>query len=580
MEREQVVPPKRLGGWLEKQSDWTMSWRRRLFHLEDMTISYRLDEQSPDKDCAQIECLERNAGHENAFRIWTERGACWVLRAPTCSDHKLWVDTIAQALDAKDPIERSRKRTQGSDSSNVVPVSTEEGVEDAATIVESSSAPRAIRRTLLDGVLSSEVDKLSSWTRSWRRRYIVLDGLNFYYSETPGGSCKNRYVVRAVDKCLSKLELRFETSSDESFVIRFHSEDECKTWFSALRLALRSQGLRWQGITCSSAQQLPLASPFHCSALIESSSHVIACVGGDSGSIEIYELSLLGLHAVAALPVDPFHEGPGVKVKPGRRSMAAMALIEGSMYIFGGTPLAGLPSAAERSLPIFRDMWKVRLQQDSGAVLQWERVLGHEQPHDVFGVAGHSIISVPMKNGSSGLVTIGGFGSDGTAVRRCQVFDVSACTVEDFPSLDTLRGLHGTAHFADGSVVLIGGLPSISASDRPLSSASFYSPTKQQWSPLKCSQPLPGMVNPCVCVLGVEMLVFGGSGKAGTLPQLFSMVVVGDTLVVKLLDCLGDTPVTQYGLSCVVDEEDRVMYVIGSTPSIATAPHLHRVLLP
>jgi hypothetical protein len=601
--------PAHLDGWLEKQADWALTWRRRLFHLEGLTLSYRLDEQSPDKDCAHVECMERHAvGAEHSFRLWTERGTLWVLRAESAAEHERWTEAILHGLQQKEALVIAREKEVCATFASGGRSRSNEGDEDDAAVVLTSQESRADKRRQKEvchsgmGILFAEVEKLSAWVRSWRRRFVSLDGLSLAYSDTPeiGGSYKNRYVVRSVDRSSnSGREMLVEASTGDAFYLRFTREAECVLWFNTIRRALRTQGLRWQALTASGNAAPMIASPFHCSFVmpfsdVPTAKAVMAVADVGSGSTQLLQINLCAEHRVTLMSVDACQLAPGVKVRPCSRSMAAVALCGDTMFLHGGSQLTGrMPSAAEVSLPVLHDLWSVCLKADSGCSYKWECRVSNEQVV-AWGAAGHSMVAVAKRlfeqeqNGrheedhgpGSVLLFIGGYGADGAALRTCRLFDPSSGVSEDFPSLDTPRCLQGTACFSDGSIVVIGGLPAVSASDRPLATASLYDPRKGFWAPLKLSQALPGMVNPCVAVVGVEMFVFSGCGKAGVLPQLFSMVVVGDTLVVKAHPCLGDTPVTQFGVSVVVAEEPRAMYVIGANPSDPAAPHLHRLLLP
>jgi hypothetical protein len=218
---------------------------------------------------------------------------------------------------------------------------------------------------------------------------------------------------------------------------------------------------------------------------------------------------------------------------------------------------------------------------DSGCELQWRFCGATTSGNAMEGIAGHSMVPWLVQGQQCGaLLVIGGFASDGAARRQCYTMDPATGEASPFPALDTPRCFHGTACFSDGCIVVIGGLSAASAADQPLATASMYDPDKGHWRPMKMSCVVPGMVHPCVSGVGVEMLVFAGSGKAGELPQLFSMIVVGDTLMVKTLACLGETPVSQYGLSSVIDESTRTLYVLGANAGDKSAPHLHRLLLP
>lgn len=575
-----IGPAVSITGWLEKQAEWKFAWNRRFFALSGKTLSYREDGALTDKKCAMVQCLQKDVGLPFAFRVWTERGGCWMLRASGQDEHEKWVSAITTALLEEHP----------------------------------------------DEVLCGTVLKCSSWTKSWRSRFLMLDGLELSYSDKAGEPVKNKYIIASADLTLCENEVRFSTTIGESFLVRFEDKSETDKWLDAVRLAeRRAHTLRWQQVTPTGDCTHYCGATNHMACNFEGK-HVLVFGGSllipNQGKVmqrELVMVSLAGSFPASKLHPAPFEEAAHAKVVPQARECGASTFLASGTYVlFGGM--------TNSPLDVLGDLWIVHIATRGG----WHRCLADAPPTPATSTAATSCL--PKRFGHSmhahyindSFLVVGGFDSRLNAqsdVWRCTVHRHTAIhpkpdevTITKLPSLPDARALHAGVTMEDGALVLLGGcrgkfndtVSAVSCHQTVVSSSSSaisgcsgpHSTTpcaphevllvlpkedNDMWVSVSLVPPLPpNTFSPAACAHGSTIFLWcDGAGERDPLavgaavsaPRLFGVTMSGGFALVTEFQTRGTVPGICRGVSMHICDD--YCYLIGeSQTSIA------RLLLP
>lgn len=590
-------------GWLEKQTNWKLKWNQRFVSLRGLTISYRHDGFDQEKACGRVRCLDTNGGYPLSFRVWTENGGSWLLRAANQEDYKQWTRAITKAL---------------------IDAETSRGAEQ----------------------LTATVLKKSHWKGEWRERFLLLNGLELSYKDkATDKEPKDRYEIAMCDRCLKRNEIRFESTKGDYFTVRFADEDEADRWVHAVRRAEERQHLlRWRTVKPHGEGGWYVGARGHTSSIFDAA-HVVLFGGYTLGKHdvptmqrELVLLTLLEDHPCSLVHAEGFEEAPGAKVAPVSREMAASTLlVNGTFVMYGGHSAHG---------EVFSDCWAVNVATRSG----WKRILRPEDeptPHAspslhrsgsmsrsatpslsnnnnnntppsssseaivpssyVAGGGGNTNSLAPRFGHSMHLPQVGGGG--GSVATEHQTFIVAggldarfqataevvkvkliqkdatyAVEVTRLAPLDQPRALHTAVQTTD-AVVLVGGLAGRYNGD-PASRETLAQLHRDlcvlphgETSWRKVAAPaLPPMLSPAAAAYGPQFFVWGPSdqrGEAGMAPCLYGVVLVGQctAAVVTKYKTLGSLPPALPGLSMHIAES--YAYLIG-----ASSHEVHRLLLP
>ena len=510
-------------GWLEKEAEWRMVWNPRLVCVRGRTISYRENERMPDKCCARIESLQPWDDEPLTFRVWTDHGMVWRLRAKTKTELMEWIKCIKAALTVE-----------------------------------------AVQEPLLQGT----IEKQGYWMKTWNERYVVLKGVEMRYSEKEGMPIRKRHLISAADLCENKREIRIVTSDGESFHIRLRDESTALVWLDAILKALRgSMSHRWQAVPVLGQDAKFLAASHHCAAVVGDSN--ILLFGGKSFTMpkatpnaawncQPVLLRLSGEPAAKGTDVLPFTEAPGARVRPGSREMAGCAMHGTQFFVHAGRDQYNL----------LDDLWCIEMVDPKAP--RWMRLSNPDAPPLLPAVYGHTLTSV-----GDGLLLVGGAESDGLATNMTLLFCPRTLKTLELPPLRSPRMLHGAAASqTEGCVLVVGGTSSADATII-MTSACLFDAAAQKWRHMHVAEPFPPMLSPAVCAHGPEWLVFGGDGVG--LPSLLSVTKVGHTLVVRRIHCVGDTPRMHCGLSAHILGD--YLYIIGDNSKPPAGNNVHRLLI-
>ncbi|CUG87250.1 Hypothetical protein, putative [Bodo saltans] len=582
-------------GWLEKQAEWKFTWNRRFVELCGTIISYREEGATSDKKCAEVRCLQKTCAGSppHTFRVWTDRGGCWVLRCANGEEHTQWTTAIADSLHETHPEEE----------------------------------------------LSCEVEKCSAWTKQWRSRYVTLSGLKLSYAETRGGATKNRYVVSSADACLNDTEIRVAVSTGEWFVLRFPDATLARLWLSTIRRTQRRvHTLRWQSLTPTSDGSTFCGAVGHSAASFEGK-HILLFGGslpnpkhdGNQLQRELIMTSLVGEHPASIMHPLPFEElSNHTKLCPPPREFGAVTLLSnGAFVMYGG--IAGRP------LEVLQDGWmtNVAICGPWGRFQPSPRAAGDDMPSattsltqlpPLFGHSMHALVpsvmsalttttssashvSSPPSSSlldTNAFLVVGGVDSKFTAqsdVFQCTVVhpsDTSSpSTATKFhvvrrPRLDRPRGMHTGVDLGGGGVVLVGGThgrysgldiaATASSCDddahKTVSVLTYHddSAESMQWKSVTLSPPLPpNTLRPGACAHGAVIYVW--CSDLHNAPALHSILLTPELAVVTALSTRGEVPSITRGVSLHMSEDYCYLFG-GGGRSTSTSGTIHRVLPP
>jgi hypothetical protein len=590
----QVVTPS-IAGWLEKQAEWKLTWNRRYVELCGTTISYREEGATSDKKCAEVRCLQKTCAGSPpyTFRVWTDRGGCWVLKCASHEEHSQWTAAVAASLNESHPEED----------------------------------------------LSCAVEKCSAWTKQWRTRYVTLSGLKLSYSETQGGPTKNRYVVSSADACLNDTEVRVAVSSGEWFVLRFPDATLARLWLSTIRRTQRRMHtLRWQAITPTSDGSVFCGAIGHSAASFEGK-HILLFGGslqtpkhGNQFQRELIMTSLVGEHPASVIHPLPLEEpSSSNKLCPPARELASVTLLSNGVFVmYGG--LAGRP------LEVLQDGWTTNVairgpwgrfqptsESNGGVGPKLPPLFGHSMHALVPSISSASTTSAVFSHSppsassldANTFLVVGGVDAKFTA--QSTVFH---CTIQDqipsahgtlshsssiaprfhvarCPPLDRPRGMHTGVDLGGGTVVLVGGTHgryngldsgaedggAEAGGDDAHKTLSVLirhddATDSMQWKSVSLSPPLPpNTLRPGACAHG--SIIFVWCRDAQNSPALHSITMTPELAVVTTYHTRGDVPSVTRGVSLHMSED--YCYLFGGSSGnngSGTSGVVHRVLPP
>jgi hypothetical protein len=240
------------------------------------------------------------------------------------------------------------------------------------------------------------------------------------------------------------------------------------------------------------------------------------------------------------------------------------------------------------------DLWLVEVVGRSF----WKRIACERLQSEPIGPCsvrrfGHSLI--PLHD-ETGVLLAGGFeearGKACKGVLKGTLVNEERVIWEVFGSLDTPRGHHAVALLPDFSVALIGGTALDGSDDAAVRTISILDSLDgvSAGRSLRCRSvpveppfPFP-VLSPAVAVHGPEIFVLTGgtphdSDVSSTIgAELFGVVFVGESAVLKKYDCLGSRIHRTRGLSMHVCSD--FLYVVGDGDEQGKGAHLHRMILP